>query len=83
MELKRETGEWRERHIKDIKQKNYLLLQYGRKPHKILFRVFFGLFSSEAPWVACYLSSKEIPAKLAWLLTLASQSAVIYIAVPP
>lgn len=48
-----------------------------------LFRVFFGLFSSEAPWVACYLSSKEIPAKLAWLLTLASQSAVIYIAVPP
>lgn len=32
MELKRETGEWRERHIKDIKQKDYLLLQYGRKP---------------------------------------------------
>lgn len=48
-----------------------------------LFHVFFGLFSSEAPWVACYLSSKETPAKQARLLTWASQSAVIYIAVPP
>lgn len=83
MELKRGTGEWRERHIKDIKQKYYLLLQYGTKPPGSLFHVFFGFFSTEAPCVSCHLSSKETPAKQAWLLTLASQSAVIYIAVPP
>lgn len=40
MELKKETGEWRERHIKDIKQKYYLLLQYGTKPP-----VHFSMFS--------------------------------------
>lgn len=50
----------------------------GEEAPVSLFHVFFGLFSSEAPWVVCYVSGKETR-----LLTLASQSAVIYIAVPP